>query len=416
MQTYKQALITIAEAVKHLPEQQVDLTKALGRVAQQALSSEAAVPPFDNSAMDGFALRSADTKRSTADTPVRIPVVGTLTAGQAPGAESADSHTAWEIMTGSPIPPGYDCVVPLEQVEIHMDGDQNPQAILLRAPVERDRNLRRAGEDFQPGAPLLEPGTCINAGHIMGLAATGIKQVMVSARPRIAAVTTGNELATPTNQDNLRSGMIHDANGPYLSAAITEMKLENAGVFQCGDSEGELIKRIDELSATTDIILTTGGVSAGRMDFVPAALKSLGAEILFHKIAIRPGKPILLARIPEGPLVFGLPGNPVAVAVGFRFFVIPALLRMQNMPPENYPSARLMKDMRKKPGMAFFAKAHVEADSSGQLLVHALPGQESFKINPLMRANCWIVADPENSEMAAGETVRIAPLLPGLKL
>ena len=413
MKTYSDALEIIASVIRTLPAEVTGTTEALHRVTAQELSSPIAVPPFDNSAMDGFALRSADTLSASTAAPVRLPVVGTLTAGETATSAPAESGTAWEIMTGSPIPPGYDCVIPLEQVGIQARPDNKPEAVLISQPVEPARNLRHAGEDFQAGASLLDAGTCINAGQIMGLAAAGIQQLRVAARPRIATITTGNELEASAH---LAPGMIHDANGPYLNAAIAAMSLNNAGTFCCGDSAADLAARIAALRDETDVILTTGGVSAGRMDFVPKTLLELDAEILFHKIGVRPGKPILFASIPDGPLVFGLPGNPVAVAVGFRFFVIPALRIMQGLPAESFATASLRQGMRKKPGMVFFAKAHVETDSSGQLLVQALPGQESFKINPLMKANCWIVADPEASEMAAGETVRIAPLLRGLKL
>jgi molybdopterin molybdotransferase len=146
------------------------------------------------------------------------------------------------------------------------------------------------------------------------------------------------------------------------------------------------------------------------MDRDPASRQQ---GILFHRVAIRPGKPILFARLANGTLVFGLPGNPIAVAVGLRFFVIPALRQMQGLPEETYLTARLKEPVHKKQGLRFFAKAQAMSDETGQLQVEVLPGQESFKISPLMTANCWLIADEEADELAAGSLVKIAPLYPG---
>jgi molybdopterin molybdotransferase len=146
---------------------------------------------------------------------------------------------------------------------------------------------------------------------------------------------------------------------------------------------------------------------------VPAALEQLGADVLFHRVAIRPGKPILFARLPNGTLVFGLPGNPIAVAVGLRFFVVPALRKMQGLPDEIYLTASVKDSVGKKRGLRFFAKASASSEDSGQLQVAALPGQESFKISPLMTANCWLIAEEDTEEVSAGTLVKIAPLYPG---
>ena len=207
--------------------------------------------------------------------------------------------------------------------------------------------------------------------------------------------------------------MIHDSNGPYLEAAISSIRAESAGVYRTGDSADELIALVESLQDKADVILTTGGVSAGRMDFVPMALEQLGADILFHRVAIRPGKPILFARLPNGTYVFGLPGNPIAVAVGLRFFVIPALRQLQGLPAEKYLTARLKAPAGKKKGLRFFGKAQAMSNADGQLEVELLPGQESFKISPLMTANCWLIIDEDSEQLDLGERVQIAPLYPG---
>lgn len=409
---YSKALKIIIETAPLLPVELIQLEDAMGSVVAIDQPSPAAVPPFDNSAMDGFALHSTDTANATIELPVTLPVIGTVTAGEAVTNKLGKPGTAWEIMTGAPVPTGYDGVIPVEQVEIQRDSTGKPVSIELTQSIHAGRNLRAAGEDFAAGDALIHAGQFIQANQIMGLAATGVSKISARRPARVAAITTGNELTDAANAQPLEPGMINDSNGPYLEAAISSIGANSAGVFRTSDSADELIALIEKLQNDTDVILTTGGVSAGRMDFIPSALEHLGADILFHRVAIRPGKPVLFARLPNGTLVFGLPGNPIAVAVGLRFFVIPALRQMQGLPQEHYLTAKLKKPVGKKQGFRFFAKAEAMSDDTGQLQVEALPGQESFKISPLMTANCWLIADEEADELEAGSLVKIAPLYP----
>jgi molybdopterin molybdotransferase len=408
---YLQALQVIRDTVEPLPVERFSLAESRGVVVSTDQPSPGAVPPFDNSAMDGFAVRSADTVDASESNPLRLQVEGMVTAGETPANSSGAADTAWEIMTGAPVPSGYDGVIPVEQVEVERDAQGKPVAIELRQSVSAGRNLRRAGEDFAAGDALVTAGQFIQANQIMGLAATGVSEIEGRRAARVAAITTGNELTD--TEAKLEPGKIHDSNGPYLEAAISSIGADSAGVYRTGDEAEELIALIEKLQDKTDVILTTGGVSAGRMDFVPMALEQLGADILFHRVAIRPGKPVLFARLPNGTLVFGLPGNPIAVAVGLRFFVIPALRKLQGLPQETYLKAQLKTSLHKKPGLRFFGKAVASGDSEGRLLTELLPGQESFKISPLMTANCWLIATEDTDELSAGSLVEIAPLYPG---
>jgi molybdopterin molybdotransferase len=177
------------------------------------------------------------------------------------------------------------------------------------------------------------------------------------------------------------------------------------------DDAQALTRELTRALDLADIVITTGGVSAGRLDFVPATLAAMGGEILFHKVAIRPGKPLLCARL-GGRLVFALPGNPIAVAVGLRFFVIPALRALAGRVPERWLRARAEAAIHSRAGITFFAKSRAQVDGQGTLRVAALPGQESFKISPLLAANCWAILDAERGGVAADDLVDVAPLLP----
>jgi molybdopterin molybdotransferase len=407
MLDYQQALKIIIDTTARLPAAETGLADAAGLICASSVHSEQAVPPFDNSAMDGFALRSAD----VASLPGALQVAGVITAGEAASGMSGQPGTAWEIMTGAPVPAGYDAMVAIERVDVQRDASGKPISITVTQPVAAGQNLRRAGEDFNKGDEILAAGQKICPQHIMGLAATGTTRLNTRRLPRITSITTGNELAEYA--DDPETGLINDSNGPYLRHAIPAVGAELVGQFHSHDSADELITLIERHREHSDIIVTTGGVSAGRMDFVPAALEQLGADILFHKVAIRPGKPILFARLPDGTLVFGLPGNPIAVAVGLRFFVTPALNCMQGIAAETLPNAKLAETLHKKTGLRFFGKALASISETGELEVKVLPGQESFKISPLMQANCWTIAEEQNDELQAGSLIRVAPLFPG---
>ena len=328
---YTEALDIIAQAVKPLAASDCPLDQLDNQATAEDVISKIDVPGFANSAMDGFAVRSADTGTASDSDPVRLSVHGVVAAGDRPG-EALEAGTAVEIMTGAPIPTGADAVIPVEQVETKpADQDTMPE-IVIGQPVVAGRNVRLPGEDFRQGDTLLRKGRLISPHGIMGIAATGIDRVRARPAPRIAVLTTGSEL-TASGVPN-RAGIIRDANGPYLRACVQRLGATLTRHESISDSPEALEKTIGETQYKADIVLTTGGVSAGRFDSVPDAVVRLGGEVLFHKVAIRPGKPLLFARLSDGNLLFGLPGNPIAVAACLRFFVMPALRLLQDLPAE----------------------------------------------------------------------------------
>lgn len=378
-----------------------------GAVAAGPVRSALAVPSFDNAAMDGFALDSAACTAASPGAPVRLTLAGSIVAGQSPPA-STPAGSAWEIATGAPLPAGCDAVVPVERAE-RLPGE--PPAILVREPLAPGQNRRAAGEDFAPGDLLVDAGAVLGPPAVMALCATGHDRVTLRAPPRVAVITTGGELAASGRPD--ASGRIRDVNGPYLATALAALGLPLAAWRHVGDEPAALRATLAEVAGDCDIVITTGGVSAGRLDFVPAALAEAGAALLFHKVAIRPGKPLLCARLREGPLLFGLPGNPMAVAVGLRFFVLAAVRAMLGRPRETLLPARAAQPIRGRPALTFFAKAVARLSPEAVLEVSLLPGQESFKISPLLRANCWAVVPAGGAEIPAHGIVGVAALLPG---
>lgn len=406
MITYAQALQLLHAAAEPLPAQTRALEAAAGTVAAESVTSPGDVPPFDNAAMDGFALPASLSTPARPHEPLRLRVAGTLAAGAAllPGAPSAPGEV-WEIMTGAPLPPGCDAVIPVEQVSAS-DGAE----ITISSPVTAGRNVRRAGEDLRRGDLIVAPGEPLAPHRIMALAAAGIASLKVRAAARVAVVTTGSELLAPG--EPAAAAHIHDANGPYLRALLEHAGVPFTALMRAPDEAEALAEVIAAAAHGAELVLTTGGVSAGRFDLVPAAVRALGGEILFHRVAIRPGKPILLARLPTGRLLLGLPGNPAAVAVGLRFFAWPLLAALQGRSPEPRCVALTEHAVEAREQLLFFGKARAAVNTRGQLTVRLLPGQESFKISPLLGANCWLLVPPQRGPVAAGEPLEIAPLYP----
>lgn len=413
MISYREALRCIRDCARMQNIRQVTVQQALGRICAADVTGAQTVPAFDNSAMDGFAVRVADTLRASAAEPLCLLVAGSALAGDTPIPAPLDlqsAGSAWEINTGAPVPLGYDSVIPLEQVEIINDAGR-PAAIRLSAPARIDQHIRRAGEDFRPGDMVLAAGARVMPQHIMALAALGIGEISVYETPAVSVISTGRELV-----DDFRSpllpGQIRNANGPYLMALLTRLHIapHYAGIVP--DAPEIFEERVRELSQRSRIVVSTGAVSAGRHDFIPDSLRRIGAEILFHKVAIRPGKPILLARLAGGAFYLGLPGNPVSAAVGLRFFLYPLLCALAGANPQHEHPARLEAPVKKKPGLRCFQKARCWTDADGQFRVRVLDGQESFRIRPMLEMNCWAVLEEEHEFSPAGATVRVASLDP----
>jgi molybdopterin molybdotransferase len=392
---YADALCIVQAVSTRLPTQPCSMAACLGRVLAASVVSNAALPPFDNSAMDGFALRGD----SVVSAGTELDIEGEQAAGD--GVASAHDG-AWEIMTGARLPDGLDRVIPVEQTE-----RLSPSRIRLLADVTPAQNVRHAGSDVRQGETVIAAGTTLAPHHLMLLAALGISKVSVAERPRVAILCTGRELVDDPAQP-LAPGQIRNSNGPFLAARLPLAGAEVVHVETVGDDaaafEAALRRALD---AGAKVIISSGAVSMGRYDFVPQALEHIGAETLFHKVAIRPGKPLLFARLTGNALLFGLPGNPIAVAVGLRFFVEPALRVMLGLSPDSPHRIPLFNAYNKKPRLRFHLKSRLRLDGEGRLAVEVLGGQESYRIRPLSDANAWAVVPAEVDTLAAGSLVDV---------
>ncbi|MCF6177821.1 MAG: molybdopterin molybdotransferase MoeA [Geopsychrobacter sp.] len=312
MLSYDQAIKLILDNISPLPALEKPLPEACGLVLATAVSARWDLPSADNSAMDGFAFKFADQSPGS-----RLPVVGHSYAGH-PFAEKVAQGSALRIMTGAPLPADCDTVVPLEDVR------EEGECICLTLSVKPGQHVRRAGEEFRHDELLLEAGTCLRAGEIGLLAAAGINQVKVHPAPRVAILSTGDELVELDQQPG--PGQIINSNLHLLTARLREVGAEVVQLGIAADEEEDLDQRL-QAGLQADLLLTSGGVSVGDKDQVQDALVRLGFEKIFWKVAIKPGKPVLFGKIGDKP-IFGLPGNPAATAATCEIFTLPALRRL----------------------------------------------------------------------------------------
>lgn len=395
------ALARVLECALPLNPESVPLMDSLGRVLAVDVSSPEDLPPFDNSAMDGFALPLAGIVAAAGS---EFDVLGE----QAAGDVAQTLNRACEIMTGARLPAGLDAVVPVEQTEVlSRSADGRALRIRIGADVRPGQHVRRSGEDIARGERVLSAGSRIGPTQLMLLAGLGVAQLSLRPQPRVALFCTGRELVDDPAQA-LASGQIRNNNAPYLRARIVAAGAELIAYRTVPDDVTVFVGELrSALAAGAQVLISTGAVSMGRYDFVPDALRELGAQIVFHKVRMRPGKPILFARLPTGQLYFGLPGNPASSAVGLRFFVEPLLRVLLGLPQEQALLLPLAEAARKSPGFKMFQKARVEIDVDARLHVRLLGGQESFKVRPLTQANAW-AALPEAAEaLPAGARVQV---------
>lgn len=310
--------------VAPLPATSVAIADAAGHVLAQDVTSVQALPRWDNSAMDGYAVRAADVVGAQPDAPVTLVVLADLAAGSDAEPEVRPG-TAARIMTGAPVPPGADSVVPVEQT------DGGTQTVQLRAPAPLGAHVRRAGEDVVAGQVVLTAGTLLGPAQVAAAASVGGAEVVVHRRPRVAVLSTGSELVEPGTA--LRRGQIPDSNSYLLAAAVQAAGCDVVRLGAVPDDGPALRALLDRLDGAVDAIVTSGGVSMGAYDVVKEVLAD-DAGMSFVRVAMQPGKPQGLGRLAGGTPVVALPGNPVSAFVSFEVFVRPALLRMRGLPAE----------------------------------------------------------------------------------
>jgi molybdopterin molybdotransferase len=376
--------------------EKVGVFDALGRVLARDLVSPISVPPHDNSAMDGFAFDGAQLAQGA----LQLEVVGTALAGKAWQGEVRAGQCV-KIMTGAIMPAGLDTVVPQEFTKTLADGRVEIPAGLLQ-PGD---NRRHKGEDLMEGRPALQAGERLGPAACGLVASLGIAQVEVFRRLRVAYFSTGDEILSLGEPP--REGAVYDSNRYTVHGLLTRLGCEVIDLGVVRDEPALLEQAFRDAASRADAIITSGGVSVGEADFTKAMMKKLG-DVAFWKIAMRPGRPMAVGRIGDSVL-FGLPGNPVAVMVTFLAFVRPALLRMMGAPAAAplYLKARSAEAMRKKPGRTEYQRGTVTRTPDGGLEVRTTGNQGSGVLSSMVQANGLIVLHHAQGNVAPGDEVDV---------
>jgi molybdopterin molybdotransferase len=386
----------VLERVAPLTAEDVPLDDALGRVLAEAVLSADDVPGFDNSAMDGFAVRAADTTGASTESPARLVHVGESRAG-APSKRPLAAGEAIAISTGAMVPDGADAVVRVE--DTHSDDG----AVEIAVEVEPGRDIRRAGEDIRSGSVVLEPGVQIGPAELGVLASVGSAAVACAQRPRAYVLTTGDELQPPG--EDLRPGAIRNSNAHSVPPLVERAGGELVGVEMVADEPGATRAAI-ERALDADVVVICGGVSVGEHDHVRPALAELGAEEVFWGVALRPGKPTWFG-IRDDKLVFGLPGNPVSAMVTFLLFVRPAIRTMLGAREQPAAATAILdEDYPKRPGRAHLVRCRLELRDDGWH-ARATGEQGSHVLTSMLGADALAVIPTAAETVRAGERVAI---------
>lgn len=404
--TVEEVLASILASVRPLAPAEVPLDGAAGLVLAEDLLAPWPLPPFDNAAMDGFAVRAADLEGARPGRPVRLRVAGSSFAGASLGAgsPSMEPGTAAIIATGALVPAGADAVVRLEDT-----CREDEHVLVLVAPVAGD-HIRLRGEDVAEGAVLAPAGTALGAGQVAAAAAVGRTALTVHPRPRVAVLPTGDEVAPPGA--TLEPGQIHDASGPALVAILRDLGCRPVLLPAAPDLPDRLRDALRAAASAADAVVTVGGASMGERDFLRRALSSLG-ELRAWRVALRPAKPFAFGLIGGVP-VFGLPGNVASSLVAFEVFVRPALSSMLGRAPGARPSfrAELEVEFAQQPGRLHLIRARCRRRGD-RLMVRPAGPQGAAMIGSLAAANAWLVVPPDVERLPAGTRVEVWPMLPG---
>lgn len=396
-------MLSIAEArsrvlatVPPVRSEEVPLALAYGRLAAADVASPVDVPPWDNSAMDGYAVRAAD----TSDPPRTLRLLAEVGAG-AVSPHPVTEGTAVAVMTGAPVPPGADAVVMVEDTDRARSG-----AVRVDRAARAGDHVRRAGEDVAAGATVLRAGHRLTPAAVGLLGSLGRTAVTVARRPRVALLGTGDEVVRPGTP--LRPGQIWSSNHLSLRGWVLEA---GGDPVDCGTAPDDLaatVRALRNAASDADVVLTTGGVSVGHFDVVKDAFAALGAPIDFWKVNMKPGKPLAFGSLPGGAVLFGLPGNPVSCVVNFLQFVRPWLRAAQGDPRPLLPriGATLAADLRDGPGRARLFRVSLEA-RGGEIFAHPTGSQSSGVLTGLVRGHGLCVVEPEAPAPVAGERVTV---------
>ena len=404
MISYQNSKQILKRGIIKIKDEKIKSINSLNRVASANIYSNINYPSGDNAAFDGFVINSNDTKSIKKHSNQQFKIIGSIAAGMKPLKKKIHKFDAVEIMTGGIIPKGFNTIIPIEQI-VFYPSKNNQKYILVNQKIQKHNHVRFKGSDYKKNELVVKKNTIIQPNHILAFKTLGIKNINVKKKINILFFSTGNEIS---NQDNIPDWKVRNSNSHYIKSLDQNFlfNFRNGGILK--DNHEKVFKSqiTKMIKSNTDILITSGAVSTGKFDFVPSVIRSFKLSNYFKSVAIRPGKPILFAKIKEKQKAFfGLPGNPMSSSACFRFFVYPYIENILGLNSEKPIKAILKSEFVKKKKFTRFAKSKLNTTKNGKLEVEVLKGQESFRIKSFVKSNIWTLLPAGKSKFKKGEIV-----------
>ena len=383
MNSYKAAISKLNNNSLKIGSEIVSIKDALNRISSKEVIAKSDYPADDNTAFDGFAVNSKETK----NTFQKFKILKTIAAGDNPYIKKVPKLSCIEVMTGAIIKKPFDTIIPIEDIEF-FPSKQNAKYIIINKKIKKSEFIRPKGSDYKKGNKIIRKGELINPAHILSLKTLGIDKVLVKKRVNIVFYPSGNELS---DKKNIPSWKIRNSNTIYLNSLIKSLPVNFTVQKILRDKDQKLFKEqiSRQFKSKTDILITSGAVSKGKFDFIPSVINQFKLKNHFKGVAIRPGKPIMFAKFNNNKCFFGLPGNPISSVACFRFFVIPLLFKSLGLKAEKPIFAKLKNKFSKKKKFTRFVKGKLTFDKKGSVQFEVFEGQESYKIEPFVKSNAW---------------------------
>ena len=383
MNSYKAAINKLNNNPLKIGDEFVSIKDALNRISSKEVVAQSDYPADDNTAFDGFAVNSKETKNKAQ----KFKIIKTLAAGDNPYIKKVPKLSCIEVMTGAIIKKPFDTIIPIEDIEF-FPNKKNAKYIIVSKKIKKSEFIRPKGSDYKKGNKIIKKGELINPAHILSLKTLGIEKVLVKKKVNIVFYPSGNELS---DNKKIPSWKIRNSNTIYLNSLIKSLPVNFKVQKIIRDKDQKLFKNqiSKQLKSNTDIVITSGAVSKGKFDFIPSVINQFKLKNHFKGVAIRPGKPVMFAKFNNNKCFFGLPGNPISSVACFRFFVIPLLFKSLGLKIEKPIYARLKNKFSKKKKFTRFIKGKLTFDKLGTAQFEVFKGQESYKIEPFVKSNAW---------------------------
>tara|TARA_Y100000588_G_scaffold130352_1_gene142800 strand:+ start:159 stop:1382 length:1224 start_codon:yes stop_codon:yes gene_type:complete len=382
MISYNKALEILKKNKINIKTEIILSKNSLNRIAAKNINSPNNYPAANNTAFDGFAVNSKETKNIR-----KFKIIKVIAAGDNPKIKKVPKFSAIEVMTGAVIQKPFDTVIPTENIK-YFPNKENANYIIITNKIKKNNHIRFKGSDYRKGERVISKGQIIQPNHILALKTLGIEKILVKKKPKIVFYSTGNEIS---NSSKVPSWKVRNSNSYYLKSFLKNfpVKFKEKRVLRDND-QAKFKKEINHnLTSNIDIVVTSGAVSVGKFDFVPKIITQFKLKNFFKGVAIRPGKPIMFANFKNNMVFFGLPGNPISSAACFRFFVLPFLYSSMGSTEDMPIVAKIKSNFLKKKNFTRFIKGKLSFSNEGKVEFKVLKGQESFRINSFTKSNAW---------------------------